>query len=156
MLPPALVLALVGAGWTPHAAAHPLHSSVAEISYEPREETVIIRLRVFRDDLAAVLPYSDGAGRPDSAWSAYARGSLALVDRSGRPAALQWSGAESSGDTIILTLTSQLPGGLQQAQVFAGVMWERFPDQVNIVRASYSGRTVTLLFTRGDSAKSFP
>jgi hypothetical protein len=79
-----------------------------------------------------------------------------LVDRSGRPAALQWSGAESSGDTIILTLTSQLPGGMQQAKVFAGVMWERFPDQVNIVRASYSGRTVTLLFTRGDSAKTFP
>jgi hypothetical protein len=27
---------------------------------------------------------------------------------------------------------------------------------VNIVRATYGGRTVTLLFTRGDGAKPFP
>jgi hypothetical protein len=36
------------------------------------------------------------------------------------------------------------------------VLCERYPDQVNIVRASYAGRTTTLLFTRGEAAKSLP
>jgi len=36
------------------------------------------------------------------------------------------------------------------------LMCERFEDQVNIVRATYAGRTTSLLFTRGDQAKALP
>src|SRR5689334_17002343 len=121
MLLPALVLALLSGGSPAGPSGHPLHTSVAEISCGPGQATVTIRLRVFRDDLAAAVP-STGGVQPDSAWSAYARGSLALVDRNGRPASLHWDGAESSGDTITLMLSSYLAGGLQQAKVFAGVM----------------------------------
>jgi hypothetical protein len=40
--------------------------------------------------------------------------------------------------------------------VASALLCERFEDQVNIVRASYADRSVTLLFTRGDASKPIP
>ena len=79
-----------------------------------------------------------------------------MADRTGRPLRLQWQRAERSGDTILLQLRANLPGGLEHARVLAALLWERFPDQVNILRATYGDRTVTLLFTAGDTAKIIP
>ena len=36
------------------------------------------------------------------------------------------------------------------------VLTERFADQVNLVRATYAGRSATLIFTRGDGPKALP
>jgi len=69
---------------------------------------------------------------------------------------LRWQGAHQEGDMVQLELRADLGGGLRHARIRAALLWERFPDQVNIVRASYDGRTVTLLFTAGDSAKPLP
>ena len=49
-----------------------------------------------------------------------------------------------------------MPGGLAGARVTSLVLCERFEDQVNVVRAAYAGRTTTLLFTRGETAKALP
>ena len=49
-----------------------------------------------------------------------------------------------------------MPGGLAGARVTSLVLCERFPDQVNIVRATYAGRATTLLFTRGEASKALP
>ncbi len=40
--------------------------------------------------------------------------------------------------------------------MFTGLLTERFDDQINIVRATYDGRTTTLLFTPGDAPKVLP
>lgn len=141
---------------TPPVATHPLHTALTELSYQADSGAVLIGVRVFTDDLAAALPDLTDSSPADSLLSRYARGTLSLADRSGRPARLHWLGVERTGDTVLLRLRVELPGGLRHSRIFAGLLWERFPDQVNIVRATYGGRTVTLLFTRGDGAKSFP
>src|SRR4051812_37806037 len=143
-----VALTLLGPGAPASGWMHPLHTALAEISYQPNSGVVGIQLRMFADDLAAAVAAPAGASLPDSVLSAYTRGTLALIDRGGRPVRLQWRGAERSGDTVLLRLEGELAGGLQHARLLAAVMWERFPDQVNIVRASYGGRTVTLLFIR--------
>ena len=86
----------------------------------------------------------------------YLRGTFALADRTGRPVRLAWAGAERSGDVILLRLRGEVPGGLAGARVTSLVLCERFEDQVNVVRAAYAGRTTTLLFTRGETAKALP
>jgi hypothetical protein len=139
---------------TPPAANHPLHTALTELSYQA-DSGVFIRVRLFNDDLAVALPDLTGPGT-DSLLSRYARGALALTDPAGRPLPLIWQGVERTGDTILLQLRARLGGGLERAHILVALLWERFPDQVNIVRATYSGRTVTLLFTRGESAKPFP
>jgi hypothetical protein len=156
MLAGAVGMALFWALLTAPPRAHPLHTAFAEIECGPDGESVSIQVRVFTDDLAAAVSASADAVPPDSVLSRYARGTLALADRAGRPLRLYWRGAERSGDTVLLRLEAKLAGGLHHARILHSMLWERFPDQVNIVRAEYGGRTVTLLFTRGDAPKTLP
>jgi hypothetical protein len=135
--------------------AHPMHTAVVEISYEAASRTAAIHIRVFADDFATALS-QDRVTPSDSAMSRYVRGSFALADRSGRPLPLRWVGSEREGDVVVLYLRVTAPGGLAKGKVLSALLSERFEDQVNIVRASYDGRVTTLLFTRGEPAKSLP
>jgi uncharacterized protein DUF6702 len=141
---------------TPIPVAHPLHTALAELTYRADSQTMVIRIRVFADDLAGAVSGLTEGDPPDSALSRYARGTFALADRSGRPVPLRWEGADHAGDLVLLRLGAALGGGLAGVRVLAALLWERFPDQINIVRASYGGRTTTLLFTRGDTARQLP
>jgi hypothetical protein len=151
-----LVSLLVSGWWeAPGFTIHPLHTTLTEVGYNPTTNEIAVRIRMFADDLAAAIPAEAGTP-PDTAMSRYARGTFALVDRWGRPVPLRWQGAEKRGDTVVLRLGAAVAGGLRQAKLLSAVLWERFPDQVNIVRAFYDGRVATLLFTQGDPAKTLP
>jgi hypothetical protein len=69
---------------------------------------------------------------------------------------LTWRGLERTGDVVLLRLEGEVPGGLAGARITSLVLCERFEDQVNVVRAEYAGRSTTLLFTRGETAKALP
>jgi hypothetical protein len=136
--------------------AHPMHTAVAELTQEDARGAAAVQLRLFADDFeAAVRPPPD---RPaaDSATSRYLRGTFALADRQGRPVRLAWEGAARSGDVMLIRLRGVVPGGLAGARVTSLVLCDRFPDQVNIVRATYGGSAATLLFTRGEASKALP
>ena len=156
MLASALAAVLLWAGGQFPPAIHPLHSALTEMEYQPESESVIIRIRAFTDDLARAVPPSARSAASDSVLYHYVQATLALTDPSGRPVQLHWLGVERSDDVLLLHLQGKLPGGLRHASVLPTLLWESFPDQVNIVRATYEGHTVTLLFTRGDRARTFP
>ena len=148
----AVVLALTLA----RGSAHPMHTAVAEVVQEDPRGAASVRLRVFADDLGAAVALPADPAAADSAMAKYLRGTFALADRQGRPVRLQWEGAVRSGDVILLRLRGVVPGGLEGARVTSLVLCDRFPDQVNIVRATYAGRATTLLFTRGEASKALP
>lgn len=151
-----LAALLVSAGIElPVPAVHPMHASVTEISYDAGSRTAAIRIRLFADDFAAAVGADSGAPA-DSAMSRYVRASFTLADRSGRALPIQWLGAESAGDVVLLRLRVRAPDGLAQAKVLNALLADRFADQVNMVRALYDGRAATLLFTRGEPAKALP
>ena len=137
------------------AVAHPMHTAVAEITYDRETRTAAIHIRVFADDFTAAL-IPDPTAPADSAMSRYVRGAFALADRSGHPLAIHWVGAAREGDVVVLHLRVTVPGGLGKGKVLSAILSDRFEDQVNIVRASYDGRVTTLLFTRGEPAKALP
>jgi hypothetical protein len=145
-----LALALAG------GRAHPMHTAVTELVQEDAAGHVSIQVRVYLDDLRATVPLAAGRWGADSAMARYLRGTFALTDPTGRPVRLTWAGAEPTGDVILLRLRGEVPGGLPGARVTNLVLCERFEDQVNVVRAEYAGRTTTLLFTRGETAKVLP
>ena len=138
------------------AARHPMHTAVAELSYDARRGTTAILIRVFADDWAAAVPVPPGTPGADSAMARYVRDRFTLADRSGRDLPLQWESGERAGDVVVLRLHAAASAGLGGAQVTSALLCERFEDQVNIVRATYRGRTTTLLFTRGDGSKTLP
>ena len=133
-----------------------MHTAVAELAQQDPRGTTTVQIKVFADDLHAAVALPADAGAADSALARYLRGSFALADRNGRPVRLAWAGAERTGDVVLLRLRGEVPGGLAGARVTSLVLCERFEDEVNVVRASYAGRTETLLFTRGESSKALP
>ena len=149
---------LAGQGPARVPAAHPLHTSLAEIEYQAERQVLEVSVRVFADDLCAAIGGScqGAAGVPtDSALSSYARGSFALEDGQGVPLRLRWLGAERTGGMVILQLESDIPrGDSRGVRVLHAMLWERFSDEVNLVQVRHDRRTDTLLFTRGDSPKA--
>jgi hypothetical protein len=133
------------------AVVHPMHTAVAELVHEPATRTVLVTIRVFADDFGSVVSSEDPV-----AVEAYVRPRVTLADAAGRAIDLRWDGATRSGDVVQIVLRGDVPGGLAGARVRMALLCERFEDQVNIVRATYAGRTASLLFTRGDAAKALP
>jgi hypothetical protein len=136
--------------------SHPMHTAMAEVVQEGGDGATSVQIRLFADDLQAAVPLPRDGAAADSALARYLRGTFALADRRGRPVALHWDGARRTGDVVLLRLRGEVPGGLAGARVTSLLLCERFPDQVNIVRASYGGRTTTVLFLKGEASKGLP
>ena len=145
-----LALALAG------GRGHPMHTTVTEVVQEDARGRVSIQVRVYVDDLRSAVPPPGATAGADSAMARYLRATFALADRTSRPVRLTWVGAEPTGDVVLLRLRGEVPGGLAGSRVTSLVLCERFEDQVNVVRAEYAGRTTTVLFTRGATAKVLP
>ncbi len=149
----ALAWAWAGA---PIAAAHPMHTTVTEITYDRPSRMAAIRIRVFADDFGTAVAAQGDAATRDSAMSLYVRSAFVLTGRSGQTLPIHWDGAEPQGDVMLLRLRADAPDGLSGAKVLSALLCEKFEDQVNVVRAAYDGRAATLLFTGGDRAKALP
>jgi len=145
-------LAIVLGGLTA-PRGHPMHTSAAEI----REVSgrVVVTIRVFPDDLNTAVPGAS-AGRADSALAGYVQRTFEIAGRDGRAVPLLWEGLDRAGDVLEIRLESGAAVALSGTAVRHGLLLDRFPDQVNVVRATYGTRTATLLFMRGDEAKRLP
>ena len=120
---------LVALGSGPAPASHPLHSALAEIEYQPNSGAVLIRLRAFRDDLAAATSGSGDSLPADSVLSRYVRERLALSDSNGRQVSLWWQGAHQEGDMVQLELRANLGGGIRHAGYVPGCSASAFPTR---------------------------
>jgi hypothetical protein len=146
-----LLLAAIPVFASTSPVRHPMHTSVAEV----REAAgrVVVTIRVFPDDLRAAVP---GAADADSSLATYVLRRFVVAGRDGRPVPLRWMGMERVGDVVRLQLEGDAKGGLAGAAINHRLLLDRFPDQVNVVRATYDGRTATLIFLSGDAAKRLP
>jgi hypothetical protein len=124
------------------AAGHPTHTSSAELVH--KTDSVRVAIRVFADDIGTV-----GAVRP------YIGDRFDIIDRSGKVVPLEWAGTELAGDVVTIRMRGRI-AGLSGAKVDNRILTDRFPDQVNVVRATYDRRGATLVFTRGDGPKALP
>jgi hypothetical protein len=142
----ALALAIAGRG------AHPLHTSVSEVTADGRG-SVQVAIRLYADDLRSATGAAEGLPS-DSTVARYVRGRFALRDGRDRPIPLRWDGLIPHDDAVVIRLQGTLSGGLVGARVADLLLTERFRDQVNVVRASWPGGSATLLFTHGDLGKA--
>ncbi len=127
---------------------HPMHTSVAELRYDPATRQANVAIRLYRDDLGETVT--------DSALAHYVNGRFVLDDRRGRALRLEWLGVERVADALVIRLRGLVPAGLDGARIAHLLLHDRFEDQVNVVRASYGSRTTTLLFLPGDGPKRLP
>ncbi len=152
------------AGQTGRAAAHPIHSTFAEVIHDKSRRSVNVSLRVFVDDyteasLAHAQRLANARGAPVTRGASlveYALATFSMSDAGGRRLSLQSCGGKRVGELMWLCFRAPAPRGLSGFQVMSRLLFEMYDDQINIVQASYGGKKTSLLFTRGDGAKRLP
>ena len=146
----------------PAAKAHPLHTTLTELTHSPAAGSVEVSMRVFADDFSTAVARHAGTAPapdhrvPDAAAFAYLSARFALIDARGRPLGLRWCGARRVEDVVWVCLRGQAPARLAGVRVLNRVLLDLYDDQINLVQAVYEGRRYSLLFTKGDGAKRLP
>lgn len=155
----ATVTALVaGAGLAPPASAHPLHTTLTEITTGASGRTLHAVIRVFADDFGRAVarggrsPASPGSA-DDAVALAYVQRTFVLAGRDGRVLPHRSCGIRRTADLLWICVEAASPGGLSGIRVRNAMLCDLYDDQVNIVRAISPGATNTLMFTRNESAK---
>lgn len=128
--------------------AHPLHTTLATVAWRADRHQLEVAVRVFTQDLAEAV----GGTVSDSTACHYASGVLSLRDAAGRLMGTASCSTERAVDVtwIRLIVPAATPAGLRISNAF---LFERFPDQVNIVQTNVAGHARTILFTSGDGSK---
>ena len=127
---------------------HPIHSSSAVVSFPSGTGRASIVLRVFVDDFPP--------GQAPASVDRYLSERFHLIDARGARVPIQLHGITVDGAVLVLTLSAPAGGASSGARIWHGVLGERFPDQVNLVRVLRDGRAATVLFTAGDGLKPLP
>lgn len=153
----------------PFAAAHPNHTSHADVDYHADAQRLEISLRVIAEDLLAALQAEAGAGAAELSWEKtpadeldrrvrdYVLPRFRFLTRDGREIALGWVGRDgdrADGEQRVwLYFEAQLPAGLEGVRVEHSVLHDRVPRQRNTVRVRQGDRSTTLAFAPGQSPR---
>lgn len=129
------------------AAMHPMHTSSAELSYDGSARRAELVVRVFADEF-------DKLGADDGARTGRVASGIAITARDGRVVRLAAGSLRRVADIVELRFAGPLDGGLTGARLLDSILFDRYADQVNIVRVRHGDRTDTLLFTRGSGARA--
>jgi hypothetical protein len=139
--------------------AHPLHTTLTEVTVDSAMHTVRVMVRVFADDFGtAVMRQAHLAVAPTGrAWTEaadrYVSTAVSITDRANRPVALRSCGTRRSADLLWICLegaTSESPHELRGGN---SMLCSLFDDQVNIVQFVAGAQKHSVLFTKGDGVK---
>ncbi|HTE47506.1 MAG TPA: DUF6702 family protein [Gemmatimonadaceae bacterium] len=141
------------------ADAHPLHTTLTEVTVDRSRHTVRAVVRVFIDDLSAGMARQRGVAPSDSLdvrATMYIESSFAIADAAGKPVALRSCGVRKNHELLWVCVEGAVPGDIRALSIKNSLLCDVFSDQVNIVNllafgTGQSGRSV--LFTKGDRAK---
>ena len=141
------------------AEAHPLHTTLVQLTYDERAHVLEGSIRVFAGDFAAAVAKHGGAKTPDddrvtdAAAFAYVSSTLRFTDAAHRPVALQWCGSRRAGDVLWLCVRAASSAPPTALELSDQMLCELFDDQINIVQAVSGEKHASMLFTKGDGAK---
>ena len=156
LLPVVLGLLLpLAAAW---ARAH--HASILEVRHNPQKQRLEMALKIFTDDLEKVLSVDQPAPvRLDVTPRAQLNPllqqllirSVQLSLRPGQPAQpLTLVGLQKEADAYWLYFTAPAPAGTTRLTLRHRLLYDLFPDQMNIVNLNAGGQKQSLLFRQGE------
>jgi len=155
-----LLLLLIG-GSGSVALAHNYHTSITDVKYNLRSQTLEVAVKVFTDDLESALTrqakkeihYSNSAAVKQQL-NDYLHSTLAFALQPGKPLPYTLLGSEEEDDAIWLYIEVPLKQtSLSQLYVKNAVLMDTFSDQMNIVNISYKGKTESMLLRKDELEK---
>jgi hypothetical protein len=126
---------------------HPLHTSFTELTRDS-SGAVTISVRLFADDFGALLdamPEAKSQGR-EAAERRYVESRLMLLSGSA-PMKLEWCGSRTADNLVWVCLRSSTPIPSGNLRLRNTLMFDRFADQISIIRWMRGSRTQTLVLT---------
>ena len=130
-------------------SAHPLHTSFTEITRE-RGGTFAVSIRLFADDFGAALDSLRSAthgSTVEAVAQQYLARSVAIIASDGKPVPLTWCGMRSDEGLIWLCARSAQPVPSGKLRIRNALMFDRFSDQISIVRWARGSGTRTLVLS---------
>jgi len=129
--------------------AHPLHSSFTEITRE-RGGTITMTIRLFADDFGVAMDSLRARTRgvtDEAVAQAYFARSVVLTKADGKPVQLQWCGIRTQDGLTWLCARSVAPVAPGRLRVRNALMFDRFRDQVSVVRYDRGSGARTLVLS---------
>lgn len=140
--------------------AHPLHTTLVQITYDERTRVLVGSIRVFAGDFAAAVAKHGGAAAPiddrvaDASAFAYVGSTFRFSDASGHAVPLTWCGSRRANDLLWLCVRAANTSPPSALKLSDQMLCELFDDQINIVQSAAGEKHSSMLFTKGDGAKS--
>jgi len=126
-------------------SAHPLNTTITELSEDRAHGVVRATIRVFADDF--------GKAKGTRTELDYVMSKFSFTDRGGKSLPLRSCGTRSEGGLLWICVEAPSPDGLAPLRVSNGMLSDLFDDQVNVVQGTVGGARRSLLFIKGDRAK---
>jgi hypothetical protein len=140
----ALMLALLAA--VSVAGAHPLHTTMTDLTIDESRHSIRAVVRVFSDDLASAAQRSRSADQ-------YFADALSITGRNGARVSLAPCGTRRQGDVLFVCVEGSFAGSASDLRLSNPLLFDVYKDQVNVVQVSTTRDHRSLLFVRGDAAK---
>jgi hypothetical protein len=140
--------------------AHPLHTTLVQITYDARGRVLEGSIRVFAGDFAAAVAKRAGVAAPnddrvtDAAAFAYISNTFRLTDATGRAMPLAWCGSRRANDLLWLCVRATNAPPPNALELSDQMLCELFDDQINIVQSAAGEKHASMLFTKGDAPKT--
>lgn len=133
--------------------AHPLHTTLTNVSFDPARKNERAVIRVFMDDFGkAVAAHARARSPGDITYGdalRYVASSFSTAGLDRRPLPLSFCGARRSGDLVWFCV--ETAADTPTLMLRDNLLCDLFSDQVNIVQTSSDHQT--LLYTCGDGYK---
>ena len=140
--------------------AHPLHSTITEVTEDRAHGVVRATIRVFADDFGTAVSHS-ARGRTlsagpqwDAAALAYVASAFTFLDRASRALQMRSCGTRRTADLLWICVEATSAEGLAPLKVRNAILCDLFDDQVNVIQGAVAGSRRSILFTKGDKAKA--
>ena len=151
-----LLLAAALVHTPPSAEAHPLHTSITDLTLDPSTRRVQAVIRIFANDFDAAVAGAARGPTDVRARAAYLSRNFILYGGDGKQIQLHWRSTRLTDDLLWIYLEGSAPAGLRGGRLHNTIATDLYSDQVNIVKSRYGERERTLLFTRGTLPQRLP
>jgi hypothetical protein len=144
------------------AMAHDYHSSITDIKYNPRTQSLQVAIKVFTDDLESALSkrskskitYSATSESIKQQLAGYMAASMSFEVTKGKPLKQRFVGSEEEADVVWVYLEVPVQhASLSELYIKNAVLTEVFDDQMNIVNLNYKGKVQSMLLQRDETSK---
>ena len=137
-------------------AFHDFHTSLTQMQFEAKAQTVEVSIRMFTDDLETALTRENG-GKPvrfggpakvDQLLEKYVRKHFIVADAQRKQRTWTYLGYEQEADAhwVYLEMPASGANTFRNIVIKQDILMELFEDQVNLINIQYNQQKKTLVF----------